>query len=46
MNEFRFVVNGKPGRWQPTRSVSVAIMNYLSNMFNEQFKNNWSVEYR
>lgn len=46
MNEFRFVVNGKPGRWQPTKNISIAIANYLAHMFQEQFPNNWYVEFR
>lgn len=46
MNEFRFVVNGKAGRWQSTKKTSIAIMNYLANMFQERFPNNWSVEFR
>ena len=46
MNEFRFVVNGKPGRWKPTKNISIAIANYLAHMFQEQFPNNWSIEYR
>ena len=45
MKEFRFVVNGKPSAWRSIKNMTVALMNYFADSFNEQF-DDWYIEYR
>lgn len=46
MSELRFIVNGKAGGWKSVAKITPALLNYLAAMFQEQFPNNWSIEYR
>ena len=44
MTEYRYVVNGKAGRWRSINT-TVALLNYIADAFNEQFKD-WYIEFR
>ena len=44
--EFRYVINGKAYAWQKADEVSVAKMQYVAVNLNEQFCNNWYIEWR
>ncbi len=45
MKEFRFVVNGKASAWRSIKNLTVALMNYFADSFNEYFED-WYIEYR
>lgn len=45
MKEFRFVVNGKASAWRSIKNMTIALMNYFADSFNEQF-DDWYIEYR
>ena len=45
MKEFRFVVNGKASAWRSIKNMTVALMNYFADSFNEYFED-WYIEYR
>lgn len=45
MKQYRYVVNGKAREWR-SLDTTIALMNYIADSFNEQFGDNWYIEYK
>lgn len=43
---FRYVIKGRTYGWQKLSDVSVAKMQYVAEAMNEQFGNDWYIEYK
>ena len=44
--EFRYVIQGRTYGWQRAEDVSIAKMQYVKETMNEQFGNDWYIEWR
>ena len=43
---FRYVIKGKMHEWLTLEDVTIAKMQYVKEAMNEQFGNDWYIEYR
>lgn len=43
---FRYVIKGRTYGWQRLEDVTIAKMQYVKEAMNDQFGNDWYIEYR
>ena len=43
---FRYVIKGRTYGWQKLSDVSIGKMQYVADCMNEQFGNDWYIEYK
>ena len=43
---FRYVIQGRTCVWQRLEDVNIAKLQYVKDVFNKKFGNDWYIEYR